>query len=1041
MTVLRQRGRKKERGSNCPPDKWHTWVAYYMVAGIKSGREYSRDELDERVILDGNLRMFDQVLANSTDTNGETHRHFTLGWKEDYLPPKTLDAIYQDLKTFLLAAYDEDEAFIFAEAHHPKIKSYINTKGKRIIRYGHLHVLLAAKNAKTGSNDVNPMGYYPLREDYANAFQSYIDSKYGLASPDDNRRVVVTDESTVIEDHNGNPFYGDSNKVVKQALLAEVLDKGIASQDDFLALLRKKCASASDVTFGNKGKISEYIKYRPRGSNKFIRLKQVFTRSFLDLPVEAKRAKVEEIFRKKYNEPRPEKLAPEEVNQKLDDWFAYGALEVRYLTMKNRDALDAYYALNSDQKREFLLQRRGEQLNRQLNRRRHHEQIIRKHEKSGPDCGGRGRHADASADQSSLAQPRPRVPPDFGPRLPPLPVRTVAKEHRERTERAVSGDAQADLAHRRNRGAIDGLRRDLFRKEERKRELTAADANGRAEDSVAGQLLRDVKHEQLRAREEVTPDLNRIKRELDPLRLLKTLSRPPYSITVEQYEVGSAKDGSPRIKCGSRSLTLSDFLTREMHLPWPHARDLMQDVFARQLLGEPGAAHHAQPDETTWRAFQKAKSALAEADRQKIKQIKVDAVDAAKALRDTYRAEIKAARKNKADPPAARKVAVAILQMQLTTALWQAEEEAQQKLAEMERRRMLRDFDRYRHYLHELASVDDTDALLQLQRHRATEVQPMNAYGYFVGTGDVAATATLPKKTDFDYEVDVDGAVTYFHKKSHKPVLRDEGQQVTVLDPETTSVETALRLAMEKFGLRLKATGTLEFKEKLCRLVVDRAFNVTFTDPSMMEMIMRMRKEREETEGAFGFSGVETGYVTTMTTQILRDRYGLYEQMQPDGSTVYQDKEGTPVLNDCKMKVAVLRQDPNDVHAALMMAQDKYGHELRIYGSADFREKVAQAVTDNGIDVCFDDDALNARIAHLRLERAKDALVWTSDTSATSAHVVPRHATQLSLPAAPRHDPQSAVPVPERKKKSPHPDPWAPPMPKPLKRKHENPDW
>jgi len=1042
MTVLRQRGRKKEKPTSRPPDGWLTWVACYMVSGNKSGREYSRDELDERVILDGSLRVFDQVLADSGDTDGETHRHFTLGWKEDYLPPEIVHAIYQDLKTFLLAAYDENEVFMYGEAHHPRIKSYVNKNGKKVDRYGHMHAFLASRNAKTGAYDVNPFGYFPLRVEYAHAFQKYIDMKFGLASPGDNRRVTFTDESTVIEDHNGNPFHVDTNKVVKEALLAEVLDTGIASQDEFIELLRSKCASATDVKFGNRGKVDQYIKYRPRGSSKFIRLKQVFSQTFLDLPVAEKRAKVEEIFRKKYHEPGPEKLAPEEVNQRLNDWFTFGALEVRYLTMRNKDALNAYYALSSEEKRTFLLQRREEQIERQLKKRRRHEQVIRKHEKRDPDVARNGRHADASTDEPGAPKSGSRGPSQFGPRLPPLPVRPVAKGRARRPERTVPSDARADLASRPQQRDAGRLRWNLSRQEERQRELKETTATGRVEDSVAGQLLRDVKQAQLLACEETQPDMDRIKHELDPMRLLNALSSPPYSITVDQYAVGQAKDGSPRIKCGARHLTMSDFLTKEMHLPWPRARDVMQDVFERQLKGEPGAAVHAQPEVLTWQAFQKAKRTLVKADREKVSHIEAEAATAIKALREQYRNAIKAERGNKSVRPVEYKETVALLQMQLTMALWEAEELVQRNLSELKRLHAMRDFDRYRQYLHALATAGDTEALLQLQRHRATELDRGSGYGCFVGTGKLTASARLPKQADFDYEVDADGGVTYFDKKSHKPLLRDEGLRVAVLDQEMSSVEVALRLAMEKFGTRLEASGSLEFKEQLCRLAVERGFDVTFTDPRMMVLIAQLRQGRAEDESAPGFGGVTVRYATPSTERTLRERYGLHERMQPDGTTAYHDEAGTRVLHDSALKVAVLRQQRDDIEAALLLAREKFGREMTVKGDAAFREKVAQAVATNGIDVSLDDDVLNARTALLRQVHARAKLETNPVARKKRAKQINQFKEE-STPPVPVLQSNAPVldPEPKPEKKRLYPDPWDAPKPKPPQRRRHNPDW
>ena len=45
------------------------------------------------------------------------------------------------------------------------------------------------------------------------------------------------------------------------------------------------------------------------------------------------------------------------------------------------------------------------------------------------------------------------------------------------------------------------------------------------------------------------------------MRLLAAVARS-HGVIPEKYQVSKAKDGSDRIKCGTRNLNVSDFLTR-----------------------------------------------------------------------------------------------------------------------------------------------------------------------------------------------------------------------------------------------------------------------------------------------------------------------------------------------------------------------------------------------------------------------------------------------------------------------------------------------
>ncbi len=109
-------------------------IAEYLEEGIKNGRDYTRDELDDRLILDGNLAATDLVIKGM-DTNAERYLHITLAFKEDYIPQETLSDITQEFKAFSMKAYREDEYNFYAEAHIPKIKTIIDKEsGEKVDR-------------------------------------------------------------------------------------------------------------------------------------------------------------------------------------------------------------------------------------------------------------------------------------------------------------------------------------------------------------------------------------------------------------------------------------------------------------------------------------------------------------------------------------------------------------------------------------------------------------------------------------------------------------------------------------------------------------------------------------------------------------------------------------------------------------------------------------------------------------------------------------------------------------------------------------------
>lgn len=125
-------------------------IKEYLEKGHKQGREHSRDELDERVILAGDLEFTDQLI-NGMETDGERYLHITLAFKEDEISHETMLNITRDFEAFAFAAYGDNEFNFYAEAHLPKIKSYINQKtGEMVERKPHIHIVVPKLNMLSG---------------------------------------------------------------------------------------------------------------------------------------------------------------------------------------------------------------------------------------------------------------------------------------------------------------------------------------------------------------------------------------------------------------------------------------------------------------------------------------------------------------------------------------------------------------------------------------------------------------------------------------------------------------------------------------------------------------------------------------------------------------------------------------------------------------------------------------------------------------------------------------------------------------------------
>jgi len=319
-------------------------IKKYLEKGHKQGREHSRDELDERVILAGDLDFTDQLINDMT-TEGERYLHITLAFKEDELSNDTMLNITRDFQQFVFAAYGENEYNFYAEAHLPKIKSYIHQKsGELVERKPHIHIIVPKVNMLSGGF-LNPLGMVEHNERFLDAFQEHINNKYGLASPKNNRRIEFTNASDMIQRYKDDHFDGQ-NKDLKKDILHAILERKVSDYDGFTKLI----AEFGEIRTRNAGKDNEYHNVKPEGHAKGVNLKDyVFTRAFIDLPDADKRAKLSAEVQRKYEVEGQARCDPANVEAGLADWYSHRAMEIKYLNSGSKKLYQGYRAANLDE--------------------------------------------------------------------------------------------------------------------------------------------------------------------------------------------------------------------------------------------------------------------------------------------------------------------------------------------------------------------------------------------------------------------------------------------------------------------------------------------------------------------------------------------------------------------------------------------------------------------------------------------------------------------------------------------------------------------
>lgn len=830
-------------------------IKEYLENGKKEGRAFGRDELDERVILDGDLDTTNEIVL-AMEGNGEKYLHVTLALKEDEIDRLTLEKIVGDFKEFAFSAYESEEYSFYAEAHMPKIKSYINSKtGEFVERKPHIHIVIPKTNLLSGQH-LNPFGMAEKNERFLEAFQEHVNNKYGFASPQDNRRLEFTGASEMISRHKGDIFDGQS-KALKADLLESMLSKKIERYDDFKTML----AQHGETKVRNAGKDTEYQNVKAPGG-KGVNLKEyVFTREFVELPTDQKRQRLETELQRKYEIAGAARRNPENITLLLDEWHQTRAREIKYINTGNRKAYQAYLAATPEDRQQYLT----DQANRFYAKHRKdttHEQhppgtqrttganrlghVYGFKQSPGLDTGsdrtpGSNR---APAYGKSYSQP-------FGQGTAPQSLNSLRNlssvgmvSNSGRSEMLLPTNERHQLEHGRSE-PVDRLRRPA--------DLTAGaalnPATGRAADSAVSQRSRDLresKHTQSAGRQ---AELQEVKQKIDAGRLLAELSRS-HGVLLEKYEVTKAKDGSDRIKCGTRNLNVSDFLTKELNLPWKDAEKVLRDSYTKQAGRELGPAPRQEPRRQLWAEFQAERKANAQMQKERratavVAQRSSEGERLAAIKRDFYAKRSKA-QGDRTMKPAERKAAVSLARMERLMKEMALKEQGKTERQQFKVRQPATE--QYRDFLTEKAQGGDERALNELRRMKVEPTERAKDTDAHITAGTPQAPQErepIHRAEAITYQVARNGDVTY--QRAGRDMLRDQGRAVHMLQNDTQTIETGLRLAQQKFGSKLALSGPQDFQEKAARIAADAGLKVEFTD-QRLNQIMRERTAQLQAE-------------------------------------------------------------------------------------------------------------------------------------------------------------------------------------------------
>jgi hypothetical protein len=349
--------------------------------------------------------------------------------------------------------------------------------------------------------------------------------------------------------------------------------------------------------------------------------------------------------------------------------------------------------------------------------------------------------------------------------------------------------------------------------------------------SVAGSLHALAEDAHAQAYSEAQADDREIREQLDAARLLKSLS-VSHGLKCEAYEIVPGRDGGDRIKVDGKALSVSDFLTKHMHLDWRgEARPFLQACYAQQRQ-ELGQGQRHAPRDALWRDFKaseltaKQRSAL----RGEQRASERDRFAAIRKDFDKERARIEAS----TTPTQHRERRAGISVARATKALATAELKA---LIATEREALDKRFsgkpaERYAGWLAERAREGSTAALAELRRRGFVSPAPQG--NHLAGDWRGGRAPMMRKQDGVSYEVSQSGGVLY--RENGIEILHDQAQNLEVIQPTARNIEIALHMALSKYGSTLQIGGNEDFKRQVVSVAVQAGVAIKFKDERLQQL-------------------------------------------------------------------------------------------------------------------------------------------------------------------------------------------------------------
>ncbi len=788
-------------------------ICAYLANGMKSGREHSRDELDERVVLSGDLEMLNSKLELfDIESEHEKYMHITLSFKEKEISQQTLESIDKDFQKFLFSACRLDEFYYYSEAHLPKIQSLPDKDGNEYERFPHIHVVIPEFNQIMGKREE----FLGRRENilhYINAFQETVNYNYHLESPKDNLREISGGREEILNRHKLTPEM--TRKEVKEKIANIVKEnKSIQSVEELAVILR----GFGKATVRNSRKFGEqYINLSFADSRKAINLK-------------------DPIFLNDYLSTRDPKLIGQQEQAERDsllEKWPQQAQKIRFVDRESPKVREAYKAMSEVQQRDYLRKAMVKHLDRlesisPLEPTNSHTlpkppRTTRHFEPANHIEGIR--HLDdiphlddlSHIEQINHIEEQQHDPKEQMPKNQPRNARHDMQGVRVRGSNGSSST-------RRNLPEQDILPTASRNDMERDEKIQFADVYAlRTKGNVSReQQYGRIATARVNSKSEWTDKINAV-----DMRFLLNHLGYRYGIDANNIQIVRNKKGYERIKVDNRQYSASDFMAKRLHLDWGEIRGHLDTVLEKQSQ----QTHRQMPitSNLMWNRFQRHEATL-------------EGLSGVNASFRAKRADILS--RTRFSENSEQTKAQNIARRQLLRQQRKAEiEEALEQLYSDRRYYLQSPNDRYLEWLHETAKEGDKSALSELNRVYPTHERDYTTSLTFLNNkvNDRFKKSTFsPFELGLKVHINKRGQVEY-RNDDDRAVIIDTRTSIRVKSRNAETIAKALRLAQQRFGVNgFEITNATEKDRKAIQQAVNETkTNVTLKQSKSMSSIER----------------------------------------------------------------------------------------------------------------------------------------------------------------------------------------------------------